>query len=58
MKLANVITLLGIAIIFFYSIIQILKFYGLKEENYGIYLFFYLFLLISIIVLPHNYPSV
>lgn len=58
MNLANVITLLGISMIFFYSIIQILKFYGLKEENYGIYLLFYMFLIVSIIVLPHDYPSV
>lgn len=58
MNLSNVITLLGISMIFFYSIIQILKFYGLKEENYGIYLLFYMFLIVSIIVLPHDYPSV
>jgi hypothetical protein len=58
MNLTNVITLLGISMIFFYSLIQILKFYGLKEENYGIYLFFYMFLILSIIVLPHDNPSV
>ena len=58
MNLANIITLLGISMIFFYSIIQILKFYGVKEENYGIYLLFYMFLILSIIVLPHDYPSV
>ena len=58
MNLANIITLLGISMIFFYSIIQILKFYGVKEENYGIYLLFYMFLILAIIVLPHDYPSV
>jgi hypothetical protein len=50
----NYITLLGISAIFFYSVIQILKFYGIGEDIYGMYISFYIFLLISILVLPNS----
>jgi len=53
----NPITLIGISIVFFYSLIQILKFYGIGEDIYGTYILFYIFLIISIIVLPNNYPT-
>jgi hypothetical protein len=52
------ITLLGITLIFFYSLIQILKFYGLGEEVYGYYLIFYAFIILSIVILPNDYPKV
>ena len=54
----NPITLIGFSIIFFYSIIQILKFYGVGEDVYGVYILFYIFIIISIIVLPSEYPKV
>jgi len=54
----NIITLLGLSIIFFYSIIQILKFYGIGEDVYGVYILFYIFIIISIMVLPNSYPKV
>ena len=54
----NNITLLGVSLIFFYSISQILKFYGVGEEVYGYYLIFYAFMLLSILVLPNEYPKV
>lgn len=50
----NPITLLGLSAIFFYSIIQILKFYGIGEDTYGMYISFYIFLLISIFILPKS----
>ena len=53
----NNITLLGISLIFFYSISQILKFYGVGEEVYGYYLIFYAFMLLSILILPNEYPK-
>jgi len=40
----NKITLLGLSIIFFYSLIQILKFYGVTPEAYSIYIYFYIFI--------------
>jgi len=57
MKLSNIITSIGIFFILFYTIINILKFYGVNENVYAIYLLFYLFIIISILVLPNNYPN-
>jgi hypothetical protein len=54
----NNITLLGISVIFFYSVSQILKFYGVGEEVYGYYLIFYAFMLLSVLILPNEYPKV
>jgi len=54
----NAITLIGLSIIFFYSLTQILKFYGVGEDVYGVYILFYIFIIISILVLPNNYPKV
>jgi hypothetical protein len=53
----SVITLLGFSVIFFYSIIQILKFYGIGVDTYGVYMLFYAFIIMSIIILPNQYPS-
>ena len=52
------ITLLGISIIFFYSLTQILKFYGVGEDVYGIYILFYILIIISIMILPNGYPKI
>jgi hypothetical protein len=54
----NPITLIGISIIFFYSLTQILKFYGVGEDVYGTYVLFYIFIIISILILPNEYPKV
>ena len=54
----NPITLVGISIIFFYSLTQIMKFYGIGEDVYGVYVLFYIFIIISIIVLPNDYPKI
>lgn len=51
------ITLIGISIIFFYSITQMLKFYGVGEDIYGVYVLFYIFIIISILILPNDYPK-
>ena len=51
------ITLIGLSIVFFYSLIQIFKFYGVGEDVYGIYLLFYIFIIICILVLPNNNPK-
>jgi hypothetical protein len=53
----NTITLLGLSIIFFYSLTQILKFYGVGEDVYGVYILFYIMIIISILVLPNEYPT-
>jgi hypothetical protein len=54
----NPITLIGISIIFFYSVTQILKFYGVGEDVYGVYVLFYIMIIISILILPNEYPKV
>jgi hypothetical protein len=53
----NKITILGVSVIFFYSLIQILKFYGVDPEIYNIYIYFYVFIIISIFILPNDYPK-
>lgn len=54
----NNITLLGLSLIFYYSISQILKFYDIREEDYGYYFIFYTFIIVSIFILPNEYPKV
>jgi hypothetical protein len=54
----HAITLLGLAMVFFYSLIQIFAFYGISEDVYGVYLLFYIFIIISLFILPNDYPKV
>lgn len=52
------ITLIGISIIFFYSATQVLQFYGIGEDVYGVYILFYIFIILCILILPNSYPKV
>jgi hypothetical protein len=54
----NLITLIGLSIIFFYSITQILQFYGIGEDVYGVYILFYIFIIMCILVLPNEITKV
>jgi len=54
----NPITLIGLSIIFFYSLTQILNFYGLSEDVYGVYILFYIFIILCILILPNDYPKI
>ena len=54
----NKITLLGIATLFIYSLIQILQFYGVSAENYLVYIYFFIFIVITIFILPTDYPKI
>ena len=54
----NPITLIGLSIIFFYSLTQILNFYGVSEDIYGVYVLFYIFIILCILILPNDYPKV
>jgi hypothetical protein len=58
MKLSSIITILGISILLFYGIIKILEFYGVGINVYGSYVAFYIFILISILVLPNKYGEI
>jgi hypothetical protein len=57
MSPAALISLIGISVIFMYIIIQILKFYGVSSDSYGTYVVFYIFLLLSIVILPNTIPQ-
>jgi hypothetical protein len=57
MSPATLISLIGISVIFMYIIIQILNFYGVSSDSYGIYVVFYVFLLLSIVILPNTIPQ-
>ena len=54
----NPITLIGLSIIFFYSITQVLNFYGIGQDVYGVYILFYIFIILCILILPNNDPKV
>jgi hypothetical protein len=56
MNTTNIITIVGITIIFLYAIIKILNFYGIGSNAYGVYLTFYIIMLFSILILP-NYDQ-
>ena len=53
----NKITLLGISAIIIYCSIQILQFYGVGSDVYGIYMYFYIFIILSLFILPNEYPK-
>jgi len=50
----NPITLIGLSIVFFYSLTQILNFYGVGEDAYGVYVLFYIFIIMCILILPNE----
>jgi hypothetical protein len=54
----NKITILGISIIFLYSLTQILQFYGVSPEVYLVYVYFLILIIISIFILPNDYPQI
>lgn len=43
-----------LTILFFYSMTQILKFYGVNQSSYGIFLLFYILMGMMIVILPHK----
>lgn len=52
MSFGKTITIIGVSMVFLYILMQILKFYGIEENSYGIYLAFFLFMLLSMAILP------
>lgn len=53
----SLLSIVGFSTIFTYVITNILEFYGIGSNVYGSYVGFYLFLLVSIFVLPLDYPK-
>jgi hypothetical protein len=56
LSFTNLLTIVGFSMLFTYVITNLLEFYGIGSDVYGSYIGFYLFLLISIVVLPRDYP--
>jgi len=54
----NSITLIGLSIIFLYILVKVLTYYGIYEHVYGIYVLFYIFIILCILILPNDYPKV
>jgi hypothetical protein len=52
------VTLIGLSIIFFYIFIKIFEYYGIHEHVYGVYVLFYIFIILCILILPNDYPKV
>jgi hypothetical protein len=48
----TVITTTGIALLIIYILIQILNFYGVGQDVYGIYLAFIIFMILNFFMLP------
>lgn len=55
MNTSSIITILGISLLLVYGLTKLFDFYGIGINMYGSYLAFYLFLLISVFILPNNY---
>ncbi len=58
MSTGFMIAIIGMSAIAIYAIIRLLGFYGVGLEVYGIYLVFYIFILLSVFILPINDPKV
>ena len=58
MSSSKIITTVGFAMLMLYIILQILNFYGIGQDVYGIYLVFFLFLLTNTLVLPTQYSEI
>jgi hypothetical protein len=56
--MGNIITTLGLALIIIYGITRILEFNGIGINVYGSYLAFYIFILITMYVLPRQYNKI
>jgi hypothetical protein len=52
MNSSTTITIIGVTWLVLYIIIQILNFYGIGQDIYGIYLAFIVFMIINSFVLP------
>jgi hypothetical protein len=57
MTTGTIISLIGFSAILLYILVQILNFYGIGTNVYGTYLAFYLFILLSLLILPNNIPD-
>jgi len=57
MLLQTIITILGIFVLFFFTITRLFSFYGVGSEWYGVYMAFYAFIMLSLVILPKKIPT-
>lgn len=57
MTATSIITTLGFTILILYILIQILNFYGVGQDVYGVYLAFIIFMILNFFVLPSKPAS-
>ena len=57
MNTSTLVTFIGVTVIILYVLLQLFSFYGIGQSSYGIYLAFIIFIVLSIIILPNNYPT-
>jgi len=50
--------ILFLTYVFLYVVLKILDFYGIGSDVYGIYVGFLIFILLSIVILPHSYSII
>jgi len=55
---SSLLTSIGFVLIFLYSFMQIMNFYGVGLEYYFDYYLYLIFIMITAIVLPHEYTTV
>jgi hypothetical protein len=58
METGLMISVIGISLLLLYGITKILEFYGIGINVYGSYVAFYIFILLSVFILPTNYYNV
>ena len=51
------ITILCVVLIVYYCLNQIFSFYGVSPSTYDVYYYFYMFLLLSVLILPNEEPG-
>jgi hypothetical protein len=52
----KLITIVGVGVIVFYGFSQLLAFFGINYADYIMYILFYVFLIISLFILPNGPP--
>jgi hypothetical protein len=55
---SSLLTSIGFVLIFLYSFMQIMNFYGVGLEHYFDYYLYLIFIMVTAIVLPHEYTTV
>jgi len=58
MNSGTLVAFIGLSLICLYILIKILNFYGIGQDVYGIYLSFFLFLLVTSLILPRCYAKI